>query len=183
MEVYFSDGDTAAAALMLAATACEVKVPKNQRHAKQPLSGGGLLDPWRSARDDRVSVDRELPGASDKGAVVGFSSGDEAGVEVDQSVVPSEGSRERCGVQGAPQTPATACDAALPLVRSAVIVEGSQASECCGLFTADASEFGHANDESERGPFSDAGNAQHEIEAEGEIVVGAQCPHDPQQLG
>jgi hypothetical protein len=34
MEVYFSDADTAAAALMLAATACEVKVPKNQRHAK-----------------------------------------------------------------------------------------------------------------------------------------------------
>ena len=34
MEVYFSDADTAAAALMLAATAFEVKVPKNQRHAK-----------------------------------------------------------------------------------------------------------------------------------------------------
>jgi hypothetical protein len=34
MEVYFSNADTAAAALMLAATACEVKVPKNQRHAK-----------------------------------------------------------------------------------------------------------------------------------------------------
>jgi putative transposase len=33
------------------------------------------------ARDDRVSVDQELPGASDQGAVVGFSSGDEAGVE------------------------------------------------------------------------------------------------------
>ena len=33
MEVYFSNADTAAAALMLAATACEVKVPK-KRHAK-----------------------------------------------------------------------------------------------------------------------------------------------------
>jgi len=33
MEVYFSNADTAAAALMLATTACEVKVPK-KRHAK-----------------------------------------------------------------------------------------------------------------------------------------------------
>ena len=33
MEVYFSNADTAAAALMLAATACEVKVPK-KRHEK-----------------------------------------------------------------------------------------------------------------------------------------------------
>ena len=33
MEVYFSNADTAAAALMLAATTCEVKVPK-KRHAK-----------------------------------------------------------------------------------------------------------------------------------------------------
>jgi hypothetical protein len=33
MKVYFSNADTAAAALMLAATACEVKVPK-KRHAK-----------------------------------------------------------------------------------------------------------------------------------------------------
>jgi hypothetical protein len=33
MEVYFSNADTAAVALMLAATACEVKVPK-KRHAK-----------------------------------------------------------------------------------------------------------------------------------------------------
>jgi len=33
MDVYFSNADTAAAALMLAATACEVKVPK-KRHAK-----------------------------------------------------------------------------------------------------------------------------------------------------
>ena len=33
MEVYFSNADTTAAALMLAATACEVKVPK-KRHAK-----------------------------------------------------------------------------------------------------------------------------------------------------
>ena len=33
MEVYFSNADTAAAALMLAATACEVKVPK-KRHTK-----------------------------------------------------------------------------------------------------------------------------------------------------
>ena len=31
--MYFSNADTAAAALMLAATACEVKVPK-KRHAK-----------------------------------------------------------------------------------------------------------------------------------------------------
>jgi hypothetical protein len=30
MEVYFSNADTAAAALMLAATACEVKVPKKR---------------------------------------------------------------------------------------------------------------------------------------------------------
>jgi hypothetical protein len=32
MEVYFSDADTAAAALMLAATACEVKVPNTESH-------------------------------------------------------------------------------------------------------------------------------------------------------
>src|SRR5204863_3150988 len=78
---------------------------------------------------------------------------------------------------------AAASDVALPLVGSAVVVEGSQTGECCGLFAADASELRHADDESERGALSDAGNAEHEIEAVGEVVMDAQLSDDAQDLG
>ena len=46
MEVYFSNADTAAAALMLAATACEVKVPK-KRVAHHPVCHL-LMVHWRA---------------------------------------------------------------------------------------------------------------------------------------
>ena len=58
----------------------------------------------------------------------------------------------------------------------------AQAGECCGLLTADMAEFGHADDERERGALADAGNAQYEIKATGEVVMGAQRCNDPQQF-
>ena len=100
-----------------------------------------------------------------------FASGDESSVEADQGVVPSEGSRERCGVKGAPQARPTAGDVALAFVFSTVVVKGSKAGKRGRLFATDASELGHADDQRERGPFANARNAQHEIKASSQIVV------------
>ena len=61
-----------------------------------------------------------------------------------------------------------------PLCLSAVVVEGSQTGERCGFLAADAAELRHADDERQRRALADAGNAQHQIEPRGEIVMGAQ---------
>ena len=42
------------------------------------------------------------------------------------------------------------------------------------LLAADASKLRHADDESERGAFSDARNAEHQVETMREIMVAAQ---------
>jgi len=102
---------------------------------------------------------------------VSFASGDESSVEVDQGLIPSEGGRERCGIKGAPQAPPAAGDVALAFVFSTIVVKGSKAGKRGRLFATDTSELGHADDERERGPFANARNAQHEIEAGSQIVV------------
>ena len=81
------------------------------------IRAGYALLPGRAALDDGVGVDQELAGAGDEGGVVGFSARNEAGVEVDQGLVPAEGGRERRGVEGAPQAPAAAGDVPLAFVR------------------------------------------------------------------
>ncbi len=100
--------------------------------------------------------------------------GDKARIEGDQGVVPSEGRRERCGEQRPAQAVAAAGDVALPSVLSAVIVEGRKTGQRGGLLAADAAEFGHADDERQRGAFADAGNAQHQIKPLSQIAVGTQ---------
>jgi hypothetical protein len=71
----------------------------------------------------------------------------------------------------------------LSLVFSAVVVEGRKSGECRCLFAADPSEFRHANDECQRSALADAGNAEDEVEALGEIVMIAQGLGDTRQLG
>ena len=105
---------------------------------------------------------------------MGFSACGEASVELDQGLVPAEGGRQRCGEEGAAQASPAAGDMPLTFVLSAVVVEGSEPCERCRLLAADAAEFGHADDDGERGALADAGNAEHEIEPAGEIVMGAQ---------
>ena len=65
-------------------------------------------------------------------------------------------------------------DVSLALVLSAVVVERRKTGERCGFFAADPAELGHADDEGEGGALAQAGNAQHQIETMGEIVMGAQ---------
>ena len=65
-------------------------------------------------------------------------------------------------------------------VLAAVIVERRKTGQRCGMLTADAAEFGHANDECECGALAEAGNAQDEIETAGEVVMGAQRGDDAQ---
>src|SRR3954449_7033013 len=55
---------------------------------------------------------------------------------------------------------------------SAVGIEGSQPGQGCGLLPADATELGHADDDRQRRSLADAGNAQHQLEPLGQIVVG-----------
>ena len=78
---------------------------------------------------------------------------------------------------------APAGDVALALVRSTVVVERGKPGERRCFFAADSAKFGHADDERERGALADARNAQDEIEAPGEIVMGAQLPDDAPHLG
>src|SRR5580700_602759 len=56
---------------------------------------------------------------------------------------------------------------------SAVVVEGREAGQRRGLLATDAAELRHADDEGDCGALADAGNAQHEIEAAGEVVSSA----------
>src|SRR5580700_5284695 len=65
---------------------------------------------------------------------------------------------------------------------SAVVIEGRKAGQGRGLLATDAAELRHADDEGDCGTLADAGNAEHEIEAAGEVVMGAQRSDDPFQL-
>src|SRR3954463_11391926 len=67
----------------------------------------------------------------------------------------------------------------LPLSSS----NGAQSGESCNLFAADLSEFGHPDDDGKHGSHGEAGNAEHEIEAPGEIVVSAKLSFDEKHLG
>jgi hypothetical protein len=114
---------------------------------------------------------------------VSFAARHEAGIERDQGLVPAEGGRQRGGEQRAPQAPASAGDVALAFVLSAVIVEWREPGERGGFLAADVAEFRHADDEGEGGALADAGNAQHEIETPGQIVMVAQLLGNAVQLG
>jgi hypothetical protein len=65
---------------------------------------------------------------------------------------------------------------------STVVVKRREASQSYSLLAADAAEFGHADDEGECGALAQAGNAEDEIEAAGEIVMAAQRGDDAQQF-
>src|SRR5205814_5699941 len=84
------------------------------------------------------------------------------------------GGRQRRGIQGATQAATTARDVALTSMLSAVVVEGRQSGQRCRFLATDVAELGHADDERQRGALADTGNAQHEVETDSEIVVGAQ---------
>ena len=111
-----------------------------------------------------------------------LSSCGESSIEVDQHLVPAERGRQRCGVEGAAQASPSTGDMPLAFVLSAVIVEGSEPCQRCRLLAADAAEFGHSDNNGERGAFADAGHAEHEIEPAGEIVMIAQPSDDPEQF-
>ncbi len=53
------------------------------------------------------------------------------------------------------------------------VVVRREASKCGGFLAADAAELRHADDEGYGGALAQAGNAQHQIETTGEIVIGA----------
>ena len=66
----------------------------------------------------------------------------------------------------------------ITFVFSAVIIKGRKTSESRCVFSGDAAEFRHADDERERGSLADARHACDEIEAAGEIIVSAQVSGD-----
>ena len=114
---------------------------------------------------------------------MGFAARRQASVEGDQGLVPTEGCGQRGCVEGTAQASPSAGDVPLAFVLATVIVEWREAGQRSSFFAAHAAELRHANDEGQRGSLADAGDAQHEIEAPGEIVMGAQLPNDAQHLG
>ena len=74
-------------------------------------------------------------------------------------------------------------DVSLPFMLSAVVVVRRQTGERCGFFAADAAKLRHADDEGDGGALAQAGNAQHQIETMGEIVVSAQRCDNAQEFG
>ena len=113
-----------------------------------------------AARHLAAQPDEELSGAGDEGYVVRLCRGLEPRGRVDQGRVPAEGGRERGGEEGAAQAAAAAGDVALAFVVSAVVVDRGETGEGGGFLAADAAEFGHADDERERGALADAGHAE-----------------------
>src|SRR6202035_1737482 len=111
------------------------------------LNADCSFSPGRAALDYGVGVDEELSCACDESFVVGFSSCDETGIELDQRIVPTEGCRQGGGEERTAQTPAATGDVSLALMLSAVVVEGRKAGQGGGLLSADATEFWHADDE------------------------------------
>src|SRR3954447_15501902 len=53
---------------------------------------GGFFDPGRTPLHDSIGVDRELASAGDERCVMDFAVRHEAGIQRDQSLVPTEGS-------------------------------------------------------------------------------------------
>jgi len=104
---------------------------------------------------------------------MGFAASDQARVERDKCGVPAEGSWKRGRKQGAPQAVPAAGDAALAPLLTTVVVERGKASEGCSLLAADLAEFGHADQQRQRGALADPGNAEHQIKADSEIAVSA----------
>ena len=114
---------------------------------------------------------------------MGFAAGGEAGVEGDERLVPVEGGGEGCGVKGAADAGASAGDVSLALVGAAVGVEGGETGEGGDLLAADLAELWQADDEGDGGALADAGDAENELEAPSEVVMGAQPLCDAAQLG
>ena len=112
-----------------------------------------------------------------------FSARGQARVEIDQGFIPAEGGRQGCGEQRAAQTSAAAGDMSLSLMLSAIVVVGCEPGQRCGFLAVDAAEFRHADDECDCGALAEAGNAQHQIETMGEIVVSAQRCDNAQEFG
>src|SRR4051812_2907205 len=114
---------------------------------------------------------------------MGFSCSRQALIERDERLVPAEGGREGSGEQGVPQASPAACNVALSLMLSAIIVEGSQTGQRCGFLATDTAEFGHADQDRQGGTLADPGDAEHEIQSGSQIVVSAQLSGDEADLG
>src|SRR5438093_11579819 len=125
---------------------------------ERPLACDRQLGPRRTALEDGVSVDQQLSGASGEGKLVGLSLGNKSLVEGDECGVPAERGGESGGVERASRPTAAAGDVALALMLSTVVVEGRQPGQCGGFFSADVTEFGHAQDERQCGTLADAGD-------------------------
>ena len=59
----------------------------------------------------------------------------------------------------------------LTLAQSTVVVERSKPSQGRSFLTTDLSQFGHADDECQRGALTNARDAQHQVKPAGKIVV------------
>jgi len=71
----------------------------------------------------------------------------------------------------------------LALVLAAVVVERGEAGEGGGLLAADAAELGHADEEGEGGALADAGHAEDELAAAGQIGMGRDRRCEAAHLG
>ncbi len=111
-----------------------------------------------------------------------LSSGSEAVVKADQRSVPAEGSREGCGVEGAPKASATTGDVARTFVFAAVVIERSKTCERRGLLSADAAELWHSDNQGKRSTLANTRNAHHEVKSNSQIAVIAQLLGNEAQL-
>jgi hypothetical protein len=82
---------------------------------------------------------------------MGFAAFDETPVERLERGVPAKGSRQRGGVERAPEPASAAGDVRLAGPAAALLDEGGEAGECCGLLAAEGSELWHAQDQGEGG--------------------------------
>ena len=100
-----------------------------------------------------------------------FAVCDQASIESNQGLIPTEGGWQRGGEQGLSQAASTAGDVTLTLAQSTVVVERSKPSQGRSFLTTDLSQFGHADDECQRGALTNARDAQHQVKPAGKIVV------------
>lgn len=102
---------------------------------------------------------------------MGFAGCGEALIDGDELRVPMECGRQSRGIEACSQSLATTIDMAHADMIAAVVVIWGKAGKGGGLLAGDAADLGHANEDGESGPQSDAGNAVDQVEASGEILV------------
>src|SRR5690606_18777646 len=100
---------------------------------------------------------------------MGFTLGYEALIEIDQRLVPPESCRQCSRIEGRAHGIAAAGDVASSSECGGIPVERRKSCQACRLLAREGAKLRHADDQRQRGAWSDAGDGQDQFETTAQV--------------